>query len=186
MKKSHDTHLKSLIETENEQLKKLHKIVADSIQEENLLSQKLESGEEKLTFGARLADKVAEFGGSWTFIILFMTILFAWIVLNSIQLFSKPFDPYPYILLNLVLSCIAALQAPVIMMSQNRQEEKDRKRAVNDYLINLKAEIEIRHLHQKIDLLMAEQFKNLMEIQKLQMDALEKLGQKLDKHLEKK
>ncbi len=85
--------------------------------------------------------------------------------------------------MNLILSCIAALQAPVIMMSQNRQEEKDRKRAENDYLINLKAEIEIRHLHQKVDLLMADQFKNLIEIQKVQMDSLDKLNEKFDKHI---
>lgn len=187
MKKSHDTHIKSLIETENVDLKKLHQIVTDSIKEEELLSKKLsEAGEEKLSFGARLADKVAEFGGSWKFIIIFAVILFVWIGINTVQLFSKPFDPYPYILLNLILSCIAAIQAPVIMMSQNRQEIKDRKRAENDYLINLKAEIEIRHLHQKIDLLIAEQFKNLMEVQKLQMESLDKLNKKLEEHLGKK
>ena len=184
MKKSQNEFLKSLIETENEQLRKLHQIVSDSINEEELLTATLaKPSDEKVSFGNRISDKVAAFGGSWKFIILFSIILSLWILVNSMQLLKQPFDPFPYILMNLILSLIAALQAPVIMMSQNRQEEKDRKRAENDYLINLKAEIEIRHLHQKIDLLMAEQFKHLIEIQKVQMESLDKLNVKLDKHL---
>jgi uncharacterized membrane protein len=106
------------------------------------------------TFGERVADRVAAFGGSWRFIISFGIVLLGWILINSVWLIrTPPFDPYPFILLNLVLSCLAALQAPVIMMSQNRQEAKDRQRAQNDYLINLKAELEIRSLHQKLDAL---------------------------------
>ena len=186
MKTSNHNYLNELLKTEDEQLSKLHQIVQDAIREEKLLTQHLSKpSEDKLTFGERVADKVATFGGSWKFIITFGVILFVWILINSIALFTKTFDPYPYILLNLFLSCLAALQAPVIMMSQNRQEEKDRIRSENDYLINLKAEIEIRNLHQKIDLLMADQFKNLVEIQKVQIELLEKLNAKLDKHLNK-
>lgn len=104
-----------------------------------------------LSLGQRLSDKIADFGGSWTFITIFMVILISWMIINAVFLKSKAFDPYPFILLNLVLSCIAALQAPIIMMSQNRQEEKDRERAKKDYQINLRAELEIRLLHQKLD-----------------------------------
>lgn len=107
-----------------------------------------------LSFGDRMADKIADFGGSWTFILSFMSFLLVWIVFNIYWLSNKGFDPYPFILLNLILSCIAALQAPVIMMSQNRQEEKDRERAKEDLRINQKAEAEIRSLHNKIDLLL--------------------------------
>ena len=125
----------------------------------------------------QLPPKVATFGGSWTFIITFLVVLIAWITLN-ILLMAKAFDPYPFILLNLVLSCIAAIQAPVIMMSQNRKEEKDRQRAENDYLVNLKAEIEVRNLHQKLNLLMEEQFKTLLDIQKYQTELLEEIHRK--------
>ena len=180
MQKQENEYLKQLLDTENVQLQKLHDIVADAVREEELLTNKLsESATEKTTFGMRLADQVASFGGSWQFIITFGAIILVWISVNALQLFSAPFDPYPFILLNLVLSCLAALQAPVIMMSQNRQEQKDRQRAENDYLINLKAEIEIRNLHQKMDLLMAEQLKNLMEIQKIQIELLEKLNRQM-------
>ncbi|MCH5720891.1 DUF1003 domain-containing protein [Niabella hibiscisoli] len=117
-------------------------ILADAIEEEN----KTES-----TLGQRVADKVASFGGSWTFIISFIIFLLVWIAFNAFILLNKGFDPYPFILLNLILSCLAALQAPVIMMSQNRQEEKDRERAKKDYMINLKAELEIKLLHEKMD-----------------------------------
>ena len=180
MQKQKSEYLKQLLDTENVQLQKLHDIVADALREEELLTSKLtESAVEKTTFGMRLADQVAAFGGSWMFIITFGAIILIWISINALQLVNAPFDPYPFILLNLVLSCLAALQAPVIMMSQNRQEQKDRQRAENDYLINLKAEIEIRNLHQKIDLLMAEQLKNLMEIQKIQIELLEKLNRQM-------
>lgn len=118
------------------------------------------TNDEKLTFGQRAADKIAAFGGSWPFIITFSLILVSWIIINAVILMSDAFDPYPFILLNLVLSCLAAFQAPIIMMSQNRQNEKDRLTAANDYLINLKAEIIVEDLHKKIDALIEEQQQN--------------------------
>jgi uncharacterized membrane protein len=135
--------------------------------------------EEKRTLGQRLADRLAAFGGSWKFILIFMSILFGWIILNSIILITRRFDPFPFILLNLVLSCLAALQAPVIMMSQNRQEAKDRLRAQHDYQINLKAEIEIRSLHEKIDHLIFKQWQRLLEIQEIQTELMAELSDKL-------
>ena len=134
----------------------------------------------KQVIGQNIADSVAKFGGSWTFILIFISILLFWIILNSVALIKKPFDPYPYILLNLVLSCLAALQAPVIMMSQNRQEEKDRIRAENDYQVNLKAEIEIKILHEKLNHLITEQWDKLVEIQEIQMELLEDLQNKME------
>ena len=130
------------------------------------------------TFGQRIADKVAAFGGSWTFIILFMMIIVVWININIFVFNDKGFDPYPFILLNLILSCLAALQAPVIMMSQNRQEEKDRSRAQNDYQINLKAETEIIQLHSKLDHLMLNYGQRMFEIQQIQIEMMEQILQK--------
>ncbi len=127
-----------------------------------------------------MADRVATFGGSWNFILIFGSVLLVWIAVNSIALLSKPFDPFPFILLNLVLSCLAAIQAPVIFMSQNRQEAKDRLRAENDYRVNLKAELEIRHLHAKLDLLLTHQWQRLLEIQQVQTDLLSELGRSRD------
>ncbi len=172
-------YLLHIIEHENAHLKKLNKLVSDFIKEEELLTQNIYVKTEKSeTIGHRVADKVATFGGSWKFIISFGVILVVWITINSAFTITTHFDPYPYILLNLILSCIAAIQAPVIMMSQNRKEEKDRKRAESDYLINLKAEIEIRNLHQKVDLLMLEQFKHLIDIQKQQLNLLNDIKDK--------
>jgi len=140
------------------ELSDLENTVVDALQHRSTLTDKIEDAEpEHYTLGQRLADKVASFGGSWRFIILFMLFLLAWIAINTFLLLSKPFDPYPFILLNLILSCIAALQAPVIMMSQNRQDEKDRERAKKDYMINLKSELEIRMLHEKLDHLIIHQ-----------------------------
>lgn len=167
-----------LLNTSDQHLKKLHEIVLKSIEEEQLVSKKLES-EENLTIGQRLADKVADFGGSWKFILIFVTIILIWVGINVYFLREKGFDPYPFILLNLLLSCLAAFQAPVIMMSQNRQEEKDRRRAEEDYLVNLKAEIEIKTLHEKIDLLITEQMETLLEIQKLQIDRIDQLEKQI-------
>lgn len=169
-----------LLENENDHLNKLHQIVLDSIEEEKLLVDKVYSAKENFSLGDKVADIVAEFGGSWKFIILFLFIILGWIVLNIYWLKNRSFDPYPFILLNLVLSCIAALQAPIIMMSQNRKEDRDRKRAENDYLVNLKSEIEIRNLHQKLDLLIMEQMKSLFETQKIQMETIEKIEKKLN------
>jgi uncharacterized membrane protein len=140
---------------------------------------KLETGEkEGRTVGERLADRLASFGGSWTFIGLFGVLIAIWIVMNSLVLLWKPADPYPYILLNLILSCLASLQAPVIMMSQNRHEARDRVRAESDYQINLKAELEIRHLHEKVDHLLLQQWQRLGEIQEIQLEVLAELGRR--------
>jgi uncharacterized membrane protein len=160
-----------LLDTENKQLQRLNEIVIESIEEEKLISKKLYEFEDTHPpFSGKVADRMASFGGSWLFIFLFLIVMSIWIVANS---FYKSFDPYPFILLNLILSTIAALQAPVIMMSQNRKEVKDRQRAINDYLINVKSEIEVRNLHQKLDLLIADQMKTLFEIQKMQVDLME-------------
>jgi uncharacterized membrane protein len=167
---------------ENEYFSKLHKIVQETIQEEDLIiNNLLHPPREVISQGQKLSDKVARFGGSWKFIILFGIILAIWIIYNVTMIKSKEFDPYPFILMNLLLSCIAALQAPVIMMSQNRQEEKDRMRSENDYLINLKAEIGIRSLHQKMDLLLGEQIKTLYEMQAKQFALLQDIEAKLER-----
>ena len=172
-------NLESILKTENEQLQKLNDIVVSSIEEEKLLSQKLfEFEENNPSFRSKITDKMALFGGSWSFVIFFLALMFFWMGLN-LYLLNKPFDPYPFILLNLLLSTIAALQAPIIMMSQNRKEEKDRERATNDYLVNLKAEIEVRNLHQKLDLLISEQMKTMFEIQRMQMDLMEEIKAEL-------
>ena len=136
---------------------------------------------EMLSPGQKISDKVARFGGSWIFIISFFLVLGVWILINTVLPQTKVFDPYPFILMNLILSCIAALQAPVIMMSQNRLEEKDRMREENDYMINLKAEIEIRSLHQKIDLLIEEQIKTLFDSQANQFILLREIKEKVEK-----
>jgi uncharacterized membrane protein len=130
-----------------------------------------------MTFGQRLADKVARFGGSWTFISIFAVVLVLWILLNLFILitYKKSFDPYPYILLNLFLSMIAAIQAPIILMSQNRQAYKDRLSAEHDYEVNLKAELEIMALHEKIDLLREKQWSELISIQQEQIKILRQL-----------
>lgn len=176
-----NTKFTELLQNEDEHIRKLHQIVIESVKEEQLIANKIYISEEKLSLSERLADKVAEFGGSWRFIIFFLLLMALWIFVNVYLLKEKQFDPYPFILLNLILSCVAALQAPVIMMSQNRKEDKDRKRSENDYLINLKAEIEIRNLHQKIDLLIIEQMKNLVEMQEAQMDIMEEIKSQLTK-----
>lgn len=168
-------NLDNLIASENEQLKKLKDIVHRSIEEEKLLSEKLLEFEDRHPpFKSRMADNMARFGGSWKFVFSFLVFMLLWIVIN-LYFFTKPFDPFPFILLNLLLSTIAALQAPIIMMSQNRKEEKDRQRAINDYLINLKSEIEIRNLHGKLDLLITEQMQTLFEIQKTQLELMEEI-----------
>lgn len=172
-------NLEYLLLTENEQLQKLNEIVLKAVEEEKLLSQKLYAFEDKNpSLSSKVADVVASFGGSWKFILTFILFMVIWIGSN-LYILQKPFDPFPFILLNLFLSAIAAIQAPIIMMSQNRKEEKDRQRAVNDYLVNLKAEIEVRNLHQKIDLLISEQMKTLFEIQKVQMDLMEEIKQSM-------
>ena len=177
-----ETELKQLIATENEHMQKLHKIVEETLSEEQLIvNNLLNPPQEELTRGQRVSDKVARFGGSWLFIISFTVVLMVWIAFNVLAPENEKFDPYPFILMNLVLSTVAALQGPIIMMSQNRQEEKDRKRAENDYMINLKAELELRSLHQKVDLLLEEQIKTLYDIQLKQMEMLNSINHKLGK-----
>lgn len=172
-------YVRNLLEAQVGDLTKLDEEVVVSLHKHEVLSERplSETEEEKqLTFGQRLADKIADFGGSWTFIILFCAFLGLWIVINAGVLLARPFDPYPFILLNLMLSFLASLQAPVIMMSQNRQEARDRQHAEGDYKINLKAELEIRHLHEKMDYLLHQQATRLMEVQQIQIDLLRELA----------
>lgn len=170
------------LETESEYLKKLHHIIKTSLKEEELLVNNLNKKDvEVLSPGQKLSDRVARFGGSWGFIISFFILLVIWITYNCTAGGHYAFDPYPFILMNLILSCIAALQAPIIMMSQNRQEEKDRKRSENDYMINLKSEIEIRSLHQKIDLLLEKEITTLFKIQSQQLELLNDICLRLNK-----
>lgn len=166
-------YLAKLLAVQNGHQNVMNQIAMDYINEQESLRNKLEEDEKniKRSLGERLADKMATFGGSWLFIFIFFTILVTWMVFNVIS-GVKAFDPYPFILLNLVLSCLAAIQAPVILMSQNRKEIRDRQRAQDDYLINLKSELENRAMDRKLDLLINEQFKELMEIQKVQIHKL--------------
>jgi uncharacterized membrane protein len=157
--------------------------VVQAMRDKSLVSGNPDEDEDSasLTLGQRVADKVADFGGSWTFIISFVVFLLVWIFINAFVFFNKGFDPYPFILLNLILSCVAALQAPVIMMSQNRQEEKDRSRAKNDYMVNLKSELEIRLLHEKLDHLILHQEQTLIEVQKVQIDMMNDILARVEK-----
>ena len=155
------------------ELSELESTVLDALKNKNLITEKLGDVEPPLTFGQRMADRIATFGGSWKFILSFGAFLLIWIMINVLWLQNRAFDPFPFILLNLLLSCLAAMQAPFIMMSQNRQEEKDRERAKKDYMINLKSELEIRILHEKIDHLMIHQQHELIEIQKVQIEMMQ-------------
>ena len=159
-----------------------------TLTERSTLTDKLdkEEDESKLSRGQRVADRVADFGGSWVFILSFMGFLVIWIIVNAFFLSQRAFDPFPFILLNLILSCLAALQAPIIMMSQNRQEEKDRERSKKDYMINLKSELEIRILHEKIDHLIMHQQQELMEIQKVQIEIMHDILNRVEQSQEKK
>lgn len=175
-------YIQEMVAKELGTLSDLEKQVVTALQNDEILSDKLgDEQDDRLSVGQRLADKVAGFGGSWRFILIFLLFLVGWMLLNILYLRSKAFDPYPFILLNLILSCVAALQAPVIMMSQNRQEEKDRQRSRNDYMINLKSELEIRLLHDKIDHLIVNQQERLMEIQQIQVDMMSDILQRLEK-----
>jgi uncharacterized membrane protein len=170
-------YLKEQLADEAGELSTLDEEVIESLHQRELLSSNIGAEfDQQFTFGERLADRIAAFGGSWTFILWFGGVLAFWILLNAVLLASRPFDPYPFILLNLVLSSLAALQAPVIMMSQNRGEARDRMRAENDYKVNLKAELEIRHLHEKMDHLLRRQWNRLFEIQQIQIELLEELN----------
>lgn len=170
-------YVHALLESEKGELTSLEREVLRSLAEHQVLSMNVDAEfEQKWTLGERLADRIAELGGSWRFVTGFGVFIALWIAMNSMVLFWRPVDPYPYILLNLVLSCIAAFQAPIIMMSQNRQEAKDRLRSQHDYQVNLKAELEIRHLHEKVDHLLSHQWERLVQIQEVQLDLLSELS----------
>jgi len=175
-------YLTWLIEKEKGELALIDADVMHAIRNNAVLSENIQDeAEGDLSLGQKMADRIAVFGGSWTFIITFFSFILVWMCINVWFLATKPFDPFPFILLNLILSCLAAIQAPIIMMSQNRQEQKDRQRGEHDYKINLKAELEIKLLSEKIDHLLVHQSKKLLEIQEVQTDYLEDLMKELKK-----
>ena len=169
-------YLENFLVREVGELTELEETVLSNVHERRTLTDKVEDQEEPLTLGQRWADHIASFGGSWTFILLFFGVILGWILLNVAVLRRPGFDPYPFILLNLLLSCLAALQAPVIMMSQNRQEEKDRERAKKDYMINLKAELELRVMHEKLDHLTQQQAQATQHLSEVLEAVLEQRG----------
>jgi len=182
LNKFRGSYVQNILEQEKGELSSFDKEVLESIVNRDLLSKNVaQDFDDKLTFGEKLSDHIAQFGGSWAFISLFGLFLFVWMIINILVLTIHPFDPYPFILLNLILSCIAAIQAPIIMMSQNRQEDKDRKRAMHDYQVNLKAEIEIRQINDKIDHLMMQQGQKMLEIQEIQIELMEEISNRLKK-----
>lgn len=169
-------YVESLLSKEKGEIDELQREVLRSLREQEFVSRNPEAEfQAELTAGEHLADRIASFGGSWTFISIFVGVLMLWIASNSLLLVTQAFDPYPYILLNLLLSCVAALQAPVIMMSQRRQEARDRIRAVRDYQVNLKAELEVQYLHQKLDHLLSRQWERLVEIQEIQLELMQEI-----------
>jgi uncharacterized membrane protein len=171
-----EEYVKEVLARGKGEVSSLEEEVMKSLQEHEVLSRNVNvEFERKLTLGERMADSLANYAGSWRFIIIFFIVLLIWIAINTVVLIQRPFDPYPFILLNLILSCIAAIQAPVIMMSQNRQEAKDRLRSEYDYRVNLKAELEIRQLHEKMDHLLITQWQRLLELQEMQMELIEEL-----------
>jgi uncharacterized membrane protein len=171
-----ERYVSELLADERGELTKLDKAVAASLARSELIASNTDDEfEGKRTFGEKLSDNLAKFGGSWMFLICFGAVLAIWIAYNAARGENNAFDPFPFILLNLILSCLAAIQAPVIMMSQRRQETKDRLRARNDYQINLKAELEIRHLHEKVDHLLNSQWQRLAKLQELQIEMLEEI-----------
>lgn len=179
-------YIREMVQDDSKNMNTLNEKVINSIKEgTSLVTTSNETDAEKLTLGEKVADAIAKFGGSWGFIFSFLVVLVGWIIINSIALFTKPFDPYPFILLNLILSCLAAIQAPVIMMSQNRQEKRDRNQSDSDYQVNLKSEIEIRLLHEKMDHMLTQQWQHLVNIQTVQIDLLNELQERLEV-LEKK
>jgi len=165
-----------LLAEEHGEYSDLDRQVAESIAAQDTIAENVEEDyDEHRTVGERLSDGLASFGGSWAFLLSFAVVLFSWMLVNVAMGEAKAFDPYPFILLNLVLSCLAAIQAPIIMMSQSRQDKKDRLRSNNDYRVNLKAELEIRHLHEKMDHLVTRQWNRLAEIQQIQLEMLQEM-----------
>lgn len=169
-------YVQGTLEAERGELTTLDREVVESVQNQEVLSKNInQEFDSRITFGERISDKMAEFGGSWSFIFMFSGVLLVWILINSVAMLWKPFDPFPFIFLNLILSCLAAIQAPIIMMSQNRHDAKDRLRSESDYQVNLKAELEIRHLNAKLDLLLTHQWERLLEIQQMQLDQMQEM-----------
>ncbi|MFL4975862.1 MAG: DUF1003 domain-containing protein [Microvirga sp.] len=169
--------VEDLLHEERGEITDLERDVVESLRRHETIGRDVDSEfDERRTFGQRVSDRIASFGGSWTFILSFFAFLVVWMAINVAIGLSRAFDPYPFILLNLVLSCLAAIQAPIIIMSQKRQEARDRLRAENDYRVNLKAELEIRHLHEKIDHLLTKQWERLAEIQQIQLELLQELS----------
>ena len=172
-------YVEELLQKEHGEFTELDRQVTESIARQDTIAENIEEDfAEARSLGERLSDHLAAFGGSWAFLIAFAIVLVGWMVLNLILGDNKAFDPYPFILLNLVLSCLAAIQAPIIMMSQKRQEAKDRLHALNDYRVNLKAELEIRHLHEKMDFLLKQQAQRLFALQELQIELMEELARR--------
>ncbi len=167
-------YVEELLQREHGEFSELDRQVAESIAKQDTIAENTEEEfDEHRTIGERLSDLLASFGGSWSFLIYFGVVMVLWMTLNAVMGETRAFDPYPFILLNLILSCLAAIQAPIIMMSQKRQEAKDRLRSANDYRVNLKAELEIRHLHEKIDYLISKQWQRLAEIQQMQLEMMQ-------------
>jgi uncharacterized membrane protein len=172
-------YVAELLTRERGELTQLEQDVVQSLADHETLAENTEAEfAGHRTFGERMSDHLASFGGSWTFIILFGVVLVVWMAFNVVVIAQDQFDPYPFILLNLVLSTLAAIQAPIIMMSQKRQEAKDRLRSENDYRVNLKAELEIRHLHEKIDHILTRQWERLAEIQQIQLEIMQDMAVK--------
>jgi len=173
--------VEKFLDKESQKIKKMNQLVAKAIKNNENITQTLLESNTTLSLGQKMADAVAAFGGSWRFIIIFGVILVAWIMLNGRFLMNKGFDPYPFILLNLILSCLAAIQAPIIMMSQNRKEEIDRARAENDYIINLKAETQIRNMDEKVNILVIEQMEKMFKLQEGQLELLKEIKKAVSK-----
>jgi uncharacterized membrane protein len=175
-------HIEALIRKEVGQITQLEQEVLEKMSANTFVADNVEPElETEASFADRLSDRIAEFGGSWKFIISFLSMMALWMIANVWLYHEKGFDPYPFIFLNLVLSCLAALQAPIIMMSQNRQADKDRIRSEHDYQVNLSAELQIRLLHEKLDHLMHNQHRQVVEIQQIQIELMQELEEKIDK-----
>lgn len=176
--------IKRVLQEEKGELSALEKEVIESLKDQETIAKDINTEyEQRITFGERLSDRLASFGGSWKFIISFLAVLLLWIALNSVVILSKAFDPYPFILLTLVLSCLAAIQAPIILMSQNRQDAKDRLRSDYDYRVNLKAELEVRYLHQKLDHFLKREWQTLLEIQEIQVELMKELSESKERKI---
>ncbi len=187
MKRFRQEYIETVIKKDQGELTRLDKEVVNSIVEHDTLVKRIDlDAEIETSFANRMSDRIAEFGGSWGFIIVFLISVTIWMIVNTWLIFTDHFDPYPYIFLNLVLGVISAIQAPIIMMSQNRREDKDRKRAENDYKVNLKSELEIRHLHEKLDNLTQHQWKRLLEIQELQLELNEEKNEEIRERTKRK